>query len=132
MTEKWQQALSRWDAWDKSVKEARARIEERYGDFAQLVSQAECEEHEVKEDSSGVEITITMNAQATTLWNLHDEIKKSASEFVLQQMGLPPSLLLHDRFVDYWMKSAFPEAYQEPEIDSETIAEANRRARSPV
>lgn len=118
MEQKWQQALSRWDAWVKSIKEARTSIEKQYGDFSQLVARSEFK-FEEEQTPDGSRLFIKTNTEAMILWKLYDVIKKMGSSFILQEIGLPARSIQYHLFLNYWMKSAFPEATQDtvPDLD---------------
>jgi hypothetical protein len=112
MKQPWQQALNHWDAWVSSINQARYSVEDRFGSFTQLVRDADF---------------IQGNSEAQVLWELYDEVHKKASDFVKEEIQLPPRLLLHQIFRKYWMKTAFPEALKDAYIASYTTDNNKRR-----
>ncbi|MFC1991282.1 hypothetical protein ACFLVC_00900 [Chloroflexota bacterium] len=58
-----------------------------------------------------------MNDDAILLWRLHNELTKTANEFVSKQIGLLPSSLLHRVFEHHWMESAFPKGMKDSYTD---------------
>ena len=110
MAEKWQKALAKWDAWNKSINECRAMVDAKYGDFGKLVIKRARIETRIKKKSSTYQsLSITGNEEAKILWDLYDEISEIASRFITEQIGLPITTLPYRRFRRCWLNSAFPE-----------------------
>ena len=71
--EKWQEALQHWDAWKKSISDARKAVESQHGDINQLLSRAEITWPEA---GKSVSLEPIMNAESKVLWNLYDEVEE--------------------------------------------------------
>ena len=110
MEEKWQKALAKLDAWNKSINDCRAIVDAKYGDLSKLLNKGTLTEIRIKKQSSKHQLlSITGNEEAKILWNLYDEVSEIASRFVTEQIGIPRTAFLYGRFRRHWLNSAFPE-----------------------
>lgn len=116
MLEKWQDALEHWDTWVNSIKEARAAIVSEHGNLSVLMSQAKLKVGEESEGLSNKVLTFSMNDDMRTMWDIDDQLVKTADDFVTREVGLRADSLLHSMFSNYWVKEVFPEFRQEMEL----------------
>jgi hypothetical protein len=112
---KWQDVISKWDAWAKSIEAARKEIEKQYGELNKLVAKADYKWHHQEKDSEFA-FEIELNPEGKVLWEVHRELRKRASEFVSHEMGLNPSSAIHRVFANFWIESVFPEVKQPPQL----------------
>lgn len=122
MLEKWQEALRAWDEWKDSIAEAQAQIEINHGKLSELLMKAKIEVNEEIKGSSKQGFSFSVNDEMWVVWDIADELKKAADDFVSMEIGLHAASMLHSMFANYWVEVACPEIRQEVnvELDVET------------
>jgi hypothetical protein len=80
--EKWQIALSKWDKWNASINNVRAHIQSKYGDVAQLLTNAKFSVKVRGEDNHPI-FDIAMNDAEETIWDIVDELRSLSDEFIM-------------------------------------------------
>jgi hypothetical protein len=113
MPEKWQQALSHWDKWNRSIMKTRAKIEKEHGNISALLERAETIWPEGVDDPIRLIQDAKRNKEAEILWNLYDEVENIGSEFVTKEIGLKSGSYLNYIFLNYWIHSVIPELTQD-------------------
>jgi hypothetical protein len=113
MPEQWQKALEHWDAWDKSIKETRAKIEKEHGNISTLLERAKTIWPEGVDDPLRLIQDAKKNREAKILWNLYDEVEDIGSMFIAKEIGLKSESWLHYIFLCHWIHSVIPELTQD-------------------
>ena len=109
-TRNWQEAINAWDRWQTSIKEARGKVEQEYGNISELMKVARfvCKER-VSKGSKRKIYSYVMNDAMEKIWNIDDILKSIAKRFVTKEMGLRRDSDFHSILSDFWMECAYPE-----------------------
>lgn len=120
MLEKCEAALKSWPKWNKSLEIARARMETKYGNVANLIAGAKVECEVKDKGSSGKSSRLFVNNEQWTKWEIETELESAASDFVKREMGLRSDTEFHDIFVSIWVSSISPLFRRDIRIERET------------
>ncbi len=105
MTEKWQEAINKWDTWAKSVMNTAALMRNEHHNLRELIDKSN-KKHSKSLDGK---FEIAMNEEATELWLIVLDIHARGRNFVSDKIGLEPEQWLHRVFSEYWTNAILRE-----------------------
>jgi hypothetical protein len=109
MSQKWQEALERWDTWVDSVKRTKDLIQIKYGGITKI-SQRLSDLLYLKDIGS---LTDDLKPEIKKLGlmyrSLINEVEVIGRDFISRNMGLGFRSLYHAYLLDYWKYSIHPE-----------------------
>lgn len=76
------EALKSWPKWKRSLEIARAKMESKYGNVANLIAGASVECEVIDEGSSSETVQLFVNNEQWTKWKIETELDNTAKDFV--------------------------------------------------